>query len=119
MKLFIEATGKDFHPYISSFLSVLGKNNTFLYKCNVHSGMTTCDRKIHLQTISFSPVTKQKILQGRGNLFSAGHNPLHAATSLRSSMTGYKSREYRQTKEIYLHVMVHYNKATASSITRD
>jgi len=43
--------------------------------------MTACDGKIHLQTISFSPMTKQNILQGTGNLFSAGHNPFHAATS--------------------------------------
>ena len=67
--------------------------------------MTACDRKIHIQTISFSPVTKQKNLQGTGNLFSACHNPFHAATSLRSSTTGYKSREYRKTKEIYSHVI--------------
>ena len=31
----------------------------------------------------FPPVTKQNILQGTGNLFSAGHNPFHAATSLK------------------------------------
>ena len=27
----------------------------------------------------------------------------------KSSTTGYKSREYRKTKEIYSHVIVHYN----------
>lgn len=81
--------------------------------------MTACDKKKFTYKPFLFSSDKAKSLQGRGNLFSAGHNSLHAATSLRISTRRYKSREYRQTKEIYLLVMVHYNKATASSIARD